>query len=81
MYLHFTYLPSWLAKDEFNLPLFCRNLEGELSLNSLAFLLLPFLKNVTCYSTLPIRVINKQLIPHPVIVALRCLQYFCPGSE
>jgi hypothetical protein len=81
MYLHFTYMPSWLAQEEFNLPLLCRNLEWDLSWKSLAFFLLPFLKNVTCYSALPIRVINKQLIPHPVIVALHCLQYFCWESK
>jgi len=69
MYLHFTYMPSWLAQEEFNLPLLCRNLEGDLSWNSLAFFLLPCLKNVTCYSALPVRVINKQL------------QYFCSESK
>jgi len=37
--------------------------------------------NVTCYSALPIRVINKKLIPHLVIVVLRCLQYFCSESK
>jgi hypothetical protein len=39
-------------------------------------------KNVTCYSALPIRVINKKkFIPHLVIVVLRCLQYFCSESK
>lgn len=45
------------------------------------FFLLPLLKNATCYYALPIRVINEKLFPHPVTVALRCLQYFCSESK
>ena len=59
-YLHFTYMPSWLAQEEFNLPLLSRNLEGDLSWNSVVFFLLSFLKNATCYSAQPIRVKNQR---------------------
>jgi hypothetical protein len=43
-------MTSWLAEEEFDLPSLCRNLEGDLSLNSVVFFLLTFLENVNCPS-------------------------------